>query len=453
MKKVVGLVLLMVFSFSVLTGCTPTVQQYFKDSKQVLSWKGAKETSTMELMLKNQSETFKVPMKIESESLLNQGQATLAHIKIDFGQVQFGATKATLPQLDAFMDVRDVKRPYVMINTEFAKAIAQYVGETGDVDFVKTKYIGFHLPMDANSSVTLSNMDMLQSPTKILNSFENLLNDLYKGIALPVDMKKDGNTYSLTVNEDDMAKLADATLKGLTKNKDVVKKDLLEFLPVGASESKEISTAIDEIVKSEANKELQANLENVKAIFKGSSFSIKQTMDQNSVSADMKMNLNMKDINNVMNVVMNVNQKQVRDDNIKIDMPSDVTVFNFEALAMRQGNNTPVVFVNNKQVSFDVQPKIENGRVLVPMRAAMTDMGANVTWDAKKQEVKVVKDKKEIILPVGKKEALVDNKKVTLDVPAKIENGRTLIPLRFLGESTDYKVQWYQKAYVATLSA
>lgn len=39
------------------------------------------------------------------------------------------------------------------------------------------------------------------------------------------------------------------------------------------------------------------------------------------------------------------------------------------------------VTVNGDAIYFDVEPFIENGRVLVPARAIMEALGAEVSWD------------------------------------------------------------------------
>lgn len=39
------------------------------------------------------------------------------------------------------------------------------------------------------------------------------------------------------------------------------------------------------------------------------------------------------------------------------------------------------VIVNGTRLKFDAQPVIENGRVLVPVRAIFQALGAEVTWD------------------------------------------------------------------------
>ena len=48
----------------------------------------------------------------------------------------------------------------------------------------------------------------------------------------------------------------------------------------------------------------------------------------------------------------------------------------------------------------------------------------------------------EIELKIGQKNAIVDGKTVELDVAPKIENGRTLVPIRFIAEALGCDVDW-----------
>ncbi|CAN7765084.1 copper amine oxidase N-terminal domain-containing protein [Paenibacillus sp. LjRoot153] len=52
------------------------------------------------------------------------------------------------------------------------------------------------------------------------------------------------------------------------------------------------------------------------------------------------------------------------------------------------------------------------------------------------------KKNKEIKLQVDNTQAMVDGKQVILDIPPKIINGNTMVPLRFLGESSGAKVEY-----------
>ncbi len=45
----------------------------------------------------------------------------------------------------------------------------------------------------------------------------------------------------------------------------------------------------------------------------------------------------------------------------------------------------PTVFLDGRQLSFDVPPAIENGRTLVPLRAIFEALGADVDWNGQTQ--------------------------------------------------------------------
>lgn len=120
----------------------------------------------------------------------------------------------------------------------------------------------------------------------------------------------------------------------------------------------------------------------------------------------------------------------------------------FSQLAMVQGAQAANISVelNGQTLSFDVPPTMDNNRVLVPMRAIFEALGAKVSWDGATNTVSAEKDGKKIYLSIGQKLASVSGEIVTLDVPAKIVNSRTLVPIRFVSESLGAKVDWDNSA-------
>lgn len=100
------------------------------------------------------------------------------------------------------------------------------------------------------------------------------------------------------------------------------------------------------------------------------------------------------------------------------------------------------VTLNGKQLSFDSAPYIENGRVLVPMRGVLESLGYTVQWQEHTKTVLAMKDGMDISLPLNSKTVTVNNEKVTIDVPAKLNGSRTFVPLRFLAEYSGADVQW-----------
>jgi peptide/nickel transport system substrate-binding protein len=103
------------------------------------------------------------------------------------------------------------------------------------------------------------------------------------------------------------------------------------------------------------------------------------------------------------------------------------------------------VAVNNEFLTFDIQPFIEKGRVLVPVRPLCEALGAAVEWDAKTRTVTAKKGDTVAKITIGSKIASITERGVTevvLEVPAKIVSGRTVVPLRFIAEAFGTKVQW-----------
>ncbi|WP_422879851.1 copper amine oxidase N-terminal domain-containing protein [Neomoorella humiferrea] len=83
---------------------------------------------------------------------------------------------------------------------------------------------------------------------------------------------------------------------------------------------------------------------------------------------------------------------------------------------------------------------VEQGRTLVPLRAIFEALGADVNWDAATQTVTGTKGATIVKLTIGSTIAYVSGQAVPLDVPGKILNGRTLVPLRFISESLGAEV-------------
>ena len=98
--------------------------------------------------------------------------------------------------------------------------------------------------------------------------------------------------------------------------------------------------------------------------------------------------------------------------------------------------------LNRMPIDFDQPPIIENDRVLVPMRTIFETMGVPVEWDGENKTITAKTDEATIVLTVDSATAYKNGKAVELDAPARLINDRTLVPLRFVGESLDMFVQW-----------
>ncbi len=104
--------------------------------------------------------------------------------------------------------------------------------------------------------------------------------------------------------------------------------------------------------------------------------------------------------------------------------------------------NNALLRFNGKAVETDVLPVIENGRTLVPIRVISELLEAPVVWNGDDKTVFIEKDSVEIKLAIDNTNAIVNNEAYSLEVPAKIINNRTMVPLRFIIDVLGLKVEW-----------
>ncbi|GAB6179367.1 hypothetical protein JCM14036_06860 [Desulfotomaculum defluvii] len=100
------------------------------------------------------------------------------------------------------------------------------------------------------------------------------------------------------------------------------------------------------------------------------------------------------------------------------------------------------VYIDYQRLYLDVAPVLENGRTLVPMRKIFERLGADINWNADTKTVTATKGDVQIELTLGKSTAVVNGKTLKLDVPAKVVGDRTMVPMRFVGETLGAKVDY-----------
>jgi rhodanese-related sulfurtransferase len=110
--------------------------------------------------------------------------------------------------------------------------------------------------------------------------------------------------------------------------------------------------------------------------------------------------------------------------------------------------NNDTYWLDNVAKQMDTKAMIIEGRTMLPIRFLAEALGARVSWNASIQEVAIYLQFIEIKLQIGAPEALINGKKVAIDPsnnkvkPIVVPPGRTLLPLRFVAESLQCKVDW-----------
>ena len=134
------------------------------------------------------------------------------------------------------------------------------------------------------------------------------------------------------------------------------------------------------------------------------------------------------------------------------------------AVPMTQGNmiidltvgKTGMV-VNGMEKETDSAPVIRNGRTLLPVRSLIEALGGSVSWNGTTRVTTVVLGDRTVQLTVGSNKAVVNGRQAIIDsanaaVVPEIINGRTYLPLRFLGESLGISVAWDASSQTVTVS-
>lgn len=100
------------------------------------------------------------------------------------------------------------------------------------------------------------------------------------------------------------------------------------------------------------------------------------------------------------------------------------------------------VLLDDEYLSFDTPPMISNGRTIVPVRRIGEALGAEVRWEPATQTAYLVFEDAVVRLRVNDRRAYINDREVILDEPARIVGGRILVPIRFLSELRESVVDW-----------
>lgn len=105
--------------------------------------------------------------------------------------------------------------------------------------------------------------------------------------------------------------------------------------------------------------------------------------------------------------------------------------------------DSPHAVVNGTEFVLEKAPFIVNeGTTLVPVRFVTEALGARVEWDGSEQKVTLRHSDLAVELWIDKKAALVNKKPMELEAAPTLLDGVTLVPLRFVVESFDQQIEY-----------
>ncbi|MFD0714278.1 stalk domain-containing protein [Paenibacillus sp. GCM10027626] len=83
----------------------------------------------------------------------------------------------------------------------------------------------------------------------------------------------------------------------------------------------------------------------------------------------------------------------------------------------------------------------KNGSTIVPFRSILSKLNFNVKYNAAKQSIEAYNSDVTIKLNIGSKRAIMNGAVVQLPVAPQVIGGSTYIPLRFISESMNYRIE------------
>lgn len=122
---------------------------------------------------------------------------------------------------------------------------------------------------------------------------------------------------------------------------------------------------------------------------------------------------------------------------LNLTIGSDVMILDGESLNIDNEGTTPV---------------IENGTTLLPIRGVAEAIGCDVDYEPRTQSISLCSAETEVNLQIGSTALEINGQTSQMPVAAKIENDRTMIPLRATTEALGCDVSWEQETQTITLT-
>ncbi|MFW5649116.1 MAG: hypothetical protein ACOCG5_08515 [Candidatus Alkaliphilus sp. MAG34] len=338
MKKTL-LIALLIISMLAVVGFTSAGASYWEDMKEIYEWKAMEGVSEAEFSISVPSENLDYQFKvhINAKSSLDDF-CSYSEIKVEDlkGLVNIPVIKMYTKDSDIYINKEAVLALLSALNVDDVEI---------KEDFVMLKNDQVDIEMDFNA---------------LLNDVIGLVEKMDLGVDL--DMKKDGNTYTLTVKSDELIDLLDAYIRFIIENIDQLPESLLQGqeIEITEEEKQEMLEGYDAFVGQ--FKDL------AKGAIEGSKFSMESTFEEDKYSENTQFNIK---IMGMGEFNMKTEGITSRLETFDLELPTSVMVITAEELgeliADKIGGDTgfglkAVIGLDGTYVKF-VQSGVEDGQV------------------------------------------------------------------------------------------
>ena len=121
---------------------------------------------------------------------------------------------------------------------------------------------------------------------------------------------------------------------------------------------------------------------------------------------------------------------------------------------VRAATEAVSVYVNGHQIQFDQPPVVRDGHAFVPLRGVFENMNATVVYNNSNGSIDATSASGAMVhLAIGSHDTTVNGKPFKLYYAPFVVGGRTLVPLRFIGESLGAVVNYDPTKQVVTVNS
>ena len=337
MKRVLLITLLVILMLATV-GFTSEGASYWEDMKEIYEWSAIEGKSEAELDISIPSMNIDYHYKIDVNSQSNFDDFS-SYSKIEIKDVQ---GELDIPVIEMYTYGSDI-----YINKEAVLALLAATGAADDL-VIEDEYV------------------VLESGQKDIDiDFRNVLNEMIEFIdkidlGMDLGMEKEGNTYTLTLESDELLDLLDAYMRYILEN--------IDQLPNSLVQGQEIELTEEE--KQQALKEYDAFVDQykdmAKMFIKGSKFYMEGTFGEDKYTENSRLEIKVMDMGELN---MNVASTSSKLEKADFELPTSVMRITAEELAelimSRIGIDTGAkvyISLDGTYVKFDGSD-IEEGRI------------------------------------------------------------------------------------------
>ena len=130
---------------------------------------------------------------------------------------------------------------------------------------------------------------------------------------------------------------------------------------------------------------------------------------------------------------------------IRIPIKSyDNSVYN-ESVFTEQSDSETTYYISGQPQTTNLPILMENGRTMLPLRLIGEACGANVAWNSNEQQAIITLNNHKTIIKPSSSVMLVNNEQLNIDTAPLVHNDTLYLPLRSIGEALGKKIIWQSK--------